>query len=78
MILEAEEILLLEEKSFEYFSTLPLYTWKEVKHSVIPPVQGTNWKMGGLVLSRNNWWWNQNVLVASPSNRLWYAFTPYH
>lgn len=42
MILEAEEILLLEEKSFEYFSTLPLYTWKEVKHSVIPPVQGTN------------------------------------
>ena len=78
MILEAEEILFLEESSFEYFSTLPSYTWKEVKYSVTPAVQSTNWKTGGFILSHNYRRWNQNVLVASPSNGLWYAFTSYH
>lgn len=75
MILEAEEILFLEEKSFEYFSTLTSYTWKEVKYSVIPLCKAEMEKR--VVWFCHTTTESENMLVASPSNRLWYAFTPY-
>lgn len=78
MILEAEEIVFLEGKSFECVSTLLPHTREEVQYSIISTAEGTNWKMSGLDLSHNNWRGNQNVLLVFPSNWLWYAFTPYH
>lgn len=71
MILEAEEISLLEEKGFFFFffSTLPSYTWKEAKHSVIPLCQH-QLKNGGLLLLCNNWSYAENKILTLPPTSL--------
>lgn len=54
---------------FFFFSTLPSYTWKEAKHSVIPLCQH-QLKNGGLLLLCNNWSYAENKILTLPPTSL--------